>query len=69
MKSRSEKWQASRKLLENWRQLRNNCQKIQPEFKTATKAIHELQRSVQRYNFKNQAALQKINQILEHNHQ
>ncbi|WP_295728488.1 hypothetical protein [uncultured Limosilactobacillus sp.] len=65
MKFVSQQWRAGRQLIQSYQRLHNNLSKAQSAFKTATKAIHELQRSIHRYNFKSQPALQKITHILK----
>lgn len=67
MKKLSMDWQSLKKVIRNYQQLQQNVAKLPSSFAKATKTIHELQRATQRYQFKIQPALKKIEQILAKN--
>lgn len=67
MNKLSEDWRAFKKVARNYQQLQQNVAKLPSRFAEATKTIHELQRATQRYQFKIQPALKKIEQILAKN--
>ncbi|EEU31165.1 hypothetical protein HMPREF0501_00570 [Limosilactobacillus coleohominis 101-4-CHN] len=64
MKKLSMEWQALKKVVRNYHQLQRNVAKLPSRFAKATKTIHELQRATQRYQFKIQPSIKKIEQIL-----
>ncbi|KRM80645.1 hypothetical protein FC35_GL000310 [Limosilactobacillus coleohominis DSM 14060] len=64
MKKLSMEWQALKKVVRNYHQLQQNVAKLPSRFAQATKTIHKLQRATQRYQFKIQPSVKKIEQIL-----
>lgn len=58
-------WAALQELLQQLSKLQKSLQQLHVQLKGLTKTIHALQRSVQRYTFKNQPYLAKLNQLLK----
>ncbi len=64
MNKLSEDWRALKKVVRNYHQLQQNVAKLPSRFAEATKIIHELQRATQRYQFKIEPAVKKIEKVL-----
>lgn len=66
MKHLQSQWQAFKGLINRYKELQSNVQKLNQAVPECVKAIHAIERSVQRFNYQNQAPLEKLSHQNNH---